>query len=105
MLDRIRPWLAPLLALSANSPFWQGRDSKYASFLSMWTRWPSAGPTELFGSAARYHGTAHAVIESAVLLDAGMLYFDAPLSHRVPTVRCAWPMCAFTPMTLCWWPQ
>jgi carboxylate-amine ligase len=26
-LDRIRPWLAPLLALTANSPFWQGHDS------------------------------------------------------------------------------
>lgn len=24
VLDRIRPWLPPLLALTANSPFWQG---------------------------------------------------------------------------------
>jgi carboxylate-amine ligase len=27
VLDRIGPWLAVLLALSANSPFWQGRDT------------------------------------------------------------------------------
>ena len=32
VLDRIGPWLAVLLALSANSPFWQGRDTSYASF-------------------------------------------------------------------------
>ncbi|MFI5337917.1 MAG: glutamate-cysteine ligase family protein, partial [Opitutales bacterium] len=32
VLDRIQPWLATLLALSANSPFWQGVDSAYASF-------------------------------------------------------------------------
>ncbi len=32
VLDRARPWLAVLLALSANSPFWQGVDSSYASF-------------------------------------------------------------------------
>ena len=44
-LDRIRPWLAPLLALSANSPFWAGADSGYASYRSqVWGRWPSTGP-------------------------------------------------------------
>ena len=32
MLDRIQPSLATLLALSANSPFWQGVDSADASF-------------------------------------------------------------------------
>jgi glutamate---cysteine ligase / carboxylate-amine ligase len=32
VLDRIGPWLSVLLALSANSPFWQGQDSSYASF-------------------------------------------------------------------------
>lgn len=32
VLDRIGPWLPVLLALSANSPFWQGQDSSYASF-------------------------------------------------------------------------
>ena len=88
VLDRIRPWLAPLLALSANSPFWQGRDSKYASFRSqVWTRWPSAGPTELFGSAQAYHETVRSMIDSEVLLDTGMIYFDVRLSHRYPTVE------------------
>ncbi|MEK8228841.1 glutamate-cysteine ligase family protein [Oerskovia sp. M15] len=36
---------SPLLALSANSPYWQGEDSGYASFRSqVWSRWPTAGP-------------------------------------------------------------
>src|SRR5262249_20923288 len=30
VLDRAGTWLAALLALSANSPFWQGRGSRYA---------------------------------------------------------------------------
>src|ERR671914_1133616 len=34
VLDRARVWLPVLLALSANSPFWQGVDSGYASFRS-----------------------------------------------------------------------
>ena len=47
VLDRIQPWLAMLLALSANSPFWQGADSSYASFrYQAWGRWPCSGPTE-----------------------------------------------------------
>ncbi len=41
VLDRIQPWLATLLALSANSPFWQGVDSAYASF--RYQAW-AAGP-------------------------------------------------------------
>ena len=50
VLDRIQPWLATLLALNANSPFWQGADSAYASFrYQAWGRWPSSGPTGQFG--------------------------------------------------------
>ena len=32
VLNRVRVWLAPMLALSANSPFWLGSDTGYASF-------------------------------------------------------------------------
>ena len=50
VLDRIRVWLPILTALTANSPFWLGQDSGYASFRSQaWNRWPSAGPTGPFG--------------------------------------------------------
>jgi carboxylate-amine ligase len=88
VLDRIRGWLPYLLALSANSPFWQGQDSGYASFRSqVWGRWPSAGPTELFGSLETYHATMRAMIESRTVLDLGMVYFDARLSRQHPTVE------------------
>jgi glutamate---cysteine ligase / carboxylate-amine ligase len=88
VLDRIRGWLPCLLALSANSPFWQGRDSGYASFRSqVWGRWPSAGPTELFGSAETYYATTGAMMESETLLDVGMVFFDARLSQAHPTVE------------------
>ena len=88
VLDRIRGWLPLLLALSANSPFWQGEDSGYASFRTqVWGHWPSAGPTELFGSAATYHATVKAMVSSDTLLDEGMIYFDARLSHQHPTLE------------------
>ncbi|MFG3297126.1 glutamate--cysteine ligase [Streptomyces sp. NPDC048179] len=88
VLDRLRPWLAVLRALSANSPFWQGRDSGYASYRSrLWARGPSAGPTELFGSAEGYRRRVADMVASEVILDAGMVYFDARLSVRYPTVE------------------
>ncbi|MCW2892925.1 MAG: carboxylate-amine ligase, partial [Actinomycetia bacterium] len=88
VLDRIRPWLPVLLALSANSPFWQGRDSAYASFrYQAWSRWPSAGPTDAFGSPEVYRQTVQQMVSTGTLLDTGMVYFDARLSEHYPTVE------------------
>ncbi|ABL82813.1 MULTISPECIES: glutamate--cysteine ligase [unclassified Nocardioides] len=88
VLDRIRVWLPALLALSANSPFWQGRDTGYASFrIQALGRWPLSGPTELFGTAAAYQELVERVLAAQVVLDQGMLYFDARASHRFPTVE------------------
>jgi carboxylate-amine ligase len=87
-LDRMRVWLPVLLAISANSPFAQGEDTAYASYRSqMWVRWPSAGPTDRFGTPEAYHALVAAMVGSGVLLDDGMVYFDARLSHRYPTVE------------------
>lgn len=88
VLDRIQRWLAPFLALSANSPFWHGNDSRYASYRSqVWSRWPSAGPTEPFGTPRAYHDTVRAMTDSGTVLDSGMVYFDARLSQQYPTIE------------------
>src|SRR5690348_12164969 len=40
VVDRIRPWLPLLVAVAANSPYWQGRDTGHASWRSqVWSRW------------------------------------------------------------------
>ncbi|MEU9303837.1 glutamate--cysteine ligase [Streptomyces sp. NPDC048269] len=88
VLDRIRPWLAVLTAMSANSPYWQGEDSGYGSYRSrVWNRWPSAGPVDVFGSADHYHEQVRTMIGTGVLRDEGMIYFDARLSATYPTVE------------------
>jgi YbdK family carboxylate-amine ligase len=88
VLDRIGPWLPVLLALSANSPFWQGRDSGYASFrYQEWGRWPSAGPADTFGTAETYRQIVRQMVRTGTLLDTGMVYFDARLSEHYPTVE------------------
>jgi glutamate---cysteine ligase / carboxylate-amine ligase len=88
VLDRLRPWHAVLLALCANSPFWQGEDTGYASYRGrVWGRWPSSGPTGLFGSAKVYDETVDVLVGTGVLLDKKMIYFDARLSEANPTVE------------------
>jgi carboxylate-amine ligase len=88
VLNRIRGWLPVLTALSVNSPFWLGRDSGHASYRSQaWNRWPSSGPTELFAGAADYHRLIERLVATGTIVDTGMVYFDARLSERWPTVE------------------
>jgi glutamate---cysteine ligase / carboxylate-amine ligase len=88
VLDRIRIWLPFLLALSTNSPYWNGLDSGFASFRSrVWNRWPTSGPTPIFGSANAYNQFVDRLLDTGVLLDPGMVYFDARLSQTFPTVE------------------
>ncbi|MGY1702340.1 carboxylate-amine ligase [Geodermatophilus sp. SYSU D00766] len=88
VLDRIRVWLPVLTALTANSPFWLGADSGYASYRSQeWSRWPSAGAAEPFGDAAGYHRLVEDLVATGTIVDAGQVYFDARLSRSWPTVE------------------
>ncbi|GAA2152946.1 glutamate--cysteine ligase [Nocardioides koreensis] len=88
IIDRIGPWLPALRAVSANSPFAEGRDTGYASWRSqLWSHWPSAGPTAPFGSLAAYEQLCRELQEFGAARDPGMLYFDARLSVRQPTVE------------------
>jgi carboxylate-amine ligase len=87
-LDRMAPWLPLLLAISANSPFAEGVDTGYASWrIQQWSSWPSAGPTEAFGSVGGYRRVCERMIASGAARDPGMLYFDARLSEGQPTLE------------------
>lgn len=88
VLDRIRNWLPVLVALSANSPFWHGEDTGYASYRSqVWSRWPSAGPLDILGTPDAYHQLVHDMVSTGEAMDEGMIYFDARLSRHYPTVE------------------
>lgn len=88
VLDRMRIWLPVLVALSANSPFWHGQESGYASYRSqVWNRWPSAGPLDILGGPDAYHQLVHDMVSTGVAMDEGMIYFDARLSRHYPTVE------------------
>lgn len=88
VVDGLRPWLPLLVALGANSPYWQGRDSGYASWRSqVWSGWPTAGVGEAFGDVASYKEVSEQMIAWGAAIDAGMLYYDVRLAEKYPTVE------------------
>ena len=55
VMDRARPYLPVLLAMTGSSPFHDGVDTGYDSYRTMWwSRWPTTGPPEYLGSAERF---------------------------------------------------
>ena len=88
VMDRIRDKLAVLIALSANSPYWNGAETGFESYRTQaWNRWPGSGPTMIFGSLPVYRRVVTRLVDSGVLMDEGMVYFDARLARLHPTVE------------------
>jgi len=88
VVDGLRPWLPVLLAISANSPYWWGADTGHASWRSqVWSRWPTGGPREPFGSPEEYARTTDRLQQWGAALDPGMLYFDVRPAGSFPTVE------------------
>ncbi|MCP3754607.1 glutamate--cysteine ligase [Streptomyces sp. TBY4] len=91
VLNRIRGWLPTLLAMSGNSPLWEGRDTGFASWRTIvFSRWPVSGPPPAFDGFADYERRLEALVGSGVIADRGQVYWQARLSDRYPTieVRC-----------------
>jgi carboxylate-amine ligase len=88
VMNHLRVWLAPLLALSANSPFWQGEDTGYASYRTqVWGRLPAAGPPEPFASLAEHDALVGAMVATGGVLDAASVYWDVRLPEKLDTVE------------------
>ncbi|MCW2877836.1 MAG: putative enzyme [Sphaerisporangium sp.] len=86
--NHLRPWLPVLVALMANSPFWAGRDTGYASWRTLsWGKWPVAGPPPYFASLAEFDELIGALTESGALVDPGTIFWDVRPSARLPTIE------------------
>lgn len=88
VMDRCRPWLPVLLALSANSPFWQGVDSGYSSYRTqVFDRWPVTGTPPVLGTRAEYDRVVEELVATGSMVDATKLYWDVRPSARYPTLE------------------
>lgn len=88
ILDRMQAWLPVLLAVSANSPYWRGVDTGYASWRSrLWEMWPTSGPTDVFGSTEEHDAVVERLVAWGSASDVAMLNFGARRSAIHPTVE------------------
>lgn len=87
-LNRIRPWLPIITALSTNSPFWLDRDSGFASWRTVhYRRWPVQGCPPIFADAAEYERRIQRLVDTGVIIDRGVLTWVARLSDHYPTLE------------------
>lgn len=88
VLDRLRPDQPALLALSGSSPYWEGEDTGYASYRTVWfSRFPVTGAQEVLRSRAAYDRLVAELVTAGVVDDARGLYWDARPSALYPTVE------------------
>ncbi|MDP9434621.1 MAG: glutamate--cysteine ligase [Actinomycetota bacterium] len=88
LLAHLRADLPTLLALSGSSPYWEGTDSGYASYRTLWYgRFQVTGSPEVFADRAEYDRTVADLVAAGIIDDASHLYWDARPSTRYPTVE------------------
>ena len=88
LMNRMLPFTPLLLALSASSPFWQGRDTGLAAYrLSVWGEMPRTGLPDLFEDEAEYDRYVAAMTRAGAITDASFLWWTLRPSIHFPTLE------------------
>ena len=86
--NQLRAHLPVLLALSANSPYWQGRDTGLASARTpLFQAFPRVGIPRAFSSYAEWAETVDLLVRCEALPDHTFLWWDVRLQPRFGTVE------------------
>jgi carboxylate-amine ligase len=86
--DRVRAHLPLILALSANSPFWAGRDSGMASARTpLFQSFPRAGVPRRAGSYATYVERLDVLLRAEAFPEPTFVWWDVRLQPRFGTVE------------------
>ncbi|WCO66594.1 glutamate--cysteine ligase [Iamia majanohamensis] len=88
VMNRVRVHIPEVLALSTNSPLWEGTDTGYASYRTeVFHRWPTAGLPEPFASRADYDDLVRVMTDAGAIDEPARLYWDVRPSARYPTLE------------------
>jgi carboxylate-amine ligase len=88
LLNRLRAHLPLLLAVSANSPFWQGRHTGFASTrTTLFDAFPRSGLPRAFADYADWVATVERLLSSGAIPDPSFLWWDVRLQPRYGTVE------------------
>jgi carboxylate-amine ligase len=87
-MTRMLPYLPLFIALSASSPFWQGRATGLKGYrLAAYDELPRTGLPELFHSTADYDAYVDAMVSSGAMADASHLWWAIRPSLKYPTLE------------------
>lgn len=88
VFNRIRVHLPLLLALSANSPFWQGRDTGLASARTpLFQAFPRVGIPRRFESYAEWVAAVDLLVDCEAFPDSTYLWWDVRMQPRLGTLE------------------
>ena len=88
LMNRLLPYMPLLLALSASSPFWQGRATGLAGYrLSAFGEMPRTGLPDLFAGPEDYERYVAMMTRSGAIADASFLWWALRPSVRYPTLE------------------
>lgn len=88
LMNRLMPFMPLLLALSASSPFWQGRETGLAAYrLSVFGEMPRTGLPDLFQDAADYARYVEIMTRAGAIKDASFLWWTLRPSIKFPTLE------------------
>jgi glutamate---cysteine ligase / carboxylate-amine ligase len=88
VMNRLRAHLPLLLALSANSPFWQGRATGFASTrTTLFQAFPRSGVPRSFRSYRDWASAVEPLVRSGAIPDPTYLWWDVRLQPRYGTVE------------------
>ncbi len=88
VMMRILPYLPLFIALSASSPFWQGRATGLKGYrLAAYDELPRTGLPELFRTNEDYESYVDAMVRSGAMQDASHLWWSIRPSLKYPTLE------------------
>ena len=88
VMNRARRWLPPILALSANSPFWLGNDTGFASYRTeQFARFPLSGIPEAMAGRAEFDAVVADLVATGLIEDASKIYWDIRPSMHFETIE------------------
>jgi carboxylate-amine ligase len=94
VMTRMLPYVPLFIALSASSPFWQGRMTGLKGYrLAAYDELPRTGLPELFRSNAEYDACVDALVRSGAMPDSSHLWWAVRPSLKYPTLELRAPDC------------
>ncbi|MDQ7777187.1 carboxylate-amine ligase [Paracoccus aminovorans] len=88
LMNQFSYFLPQLLALSASSPFWQGEDTRLASYrTTVFGGYPRTGLPPRLASWGEYERSVEALTSLGLIEDSSKIWWDLRPSSRFPTLE------------------